>query len=132
MSVWYVLVVPYTVLIVEDEEPLGKLYKSIFEKAGYNVVVANDGQAAIDYMNSHKPDALILDIFMPVVNGITVLKTIKTKQGNIGLPVIVVTNVENFSIENEISKVGVTAYILKSGSKLEDIVKKVSEAIQRH
>lgn len=76
-------------LLAEDEQALSKALKAILERNNYSVDAAYDGQEALDYLNADNYDGVILDIMMPKVDGITVLKEIR-KNGNT-IPVLLLT-----------------------------------------
>lgn len=76
-------------LLAEDEKSLSHALVMILEKSHYSVDAVYDGQEALEYLESEAYDGLILDIMMPKVDGITVLKTIR-KQGN-KIPVLILS-----------------------------------------
>ena len=76
-------------LLTEDEKSLSHALVTILEKSHYSVDAVYDGQEALEYLESEAYDGLILDIMMPKVDGITVLKTIR-KQGN-KIPVLILS-----------------------------------------
>lgn len=76
-------------LLAEDEKALSKALTAILERNNYSVDPVYDGQEALDYLESDNYDGIILDIMMPKVDGITVLKTIRSK-GNL-IPVLLLT-----------------------------------------
>lgn len=76
-------------LLAEDEKALSKALTAILERNHYSVDPVYDGQEALDYLESDNYDGIILDIMMPKVNGITVLKTIRSK-GNL-IPILLLT-----------------------------------------
>ena len=76
-------------LLAEDEKSLSHALVTILEKSHYSVDAVYDGQEALEYLESEAYDGLILDIMMPKVDGITVLKTIR-KQGN-KIPVLILS-----------------------------------------
>ena len=76
-------------LLAEDEKSLSHALVTILEKSHYSVDAVYDGQEALEYLESEAYDGLILDIIMPKVDGITVLKTIR-KQGN-KIPVLILS-----------------------------------------
>ncbi len=76
-------------LLAEDEKALSKALTAIFERNNYSVDAVYDGQLALDYLEADNYDAVILDIMMPKVDGITVLKELRAK-GNL-IPVIMLT-----------------------------------------
>lgn len=70
------------ILFAEDEKALSKALTTILERNNYSVDAVYDGQAALDYLEADNYDCVILDIMMPKVDGITVLKEIR-KKGNL-------------------------------------------------
>ncbi|WP_373163673.1 response regulator transcription factor [Agathobaculum sp. Marseille-P7918] len=76
-------------LLAEDEKALSKALVTILERNNYSVDAVNDGQAALDYLEADNYDGVILDIMMPKVDGITVLKTIRSKGSRI--PILMLT-----------------------------------------
>ena len=71
-------------LVAEDERSLSKALTVILEKNKYSVDAAYDGEEALDYLSVGQYDGLILDIMMPKMDGITVLKKLRAK-GNVFL-----------------------------------------------
>ena len=69
-----------TILIVEDEEKVAWPLKQRLEKEGFLVDVAYDGQEALKKVNERKPDLILLDLVLPVIDGMTVLKKLKKRQ----------------------------------------------------
>ena len=76
-------------LIAEDEKSLSKALTVILEKNNYSVDAAYDGEEALDYLSVGQYDGLILDIMMPRMDGLTVLKRLRAKGNNI--PVLMLT-----------------------------------------
>ena len=76
-------------LLAEDEKALSKALVTILERNNYSVDAVDDGQAALDYLEADNYDGVILDIMMPKVDGITVLKTIRSNGNRI--PVLMLT-----------------------------------------
>lgn len=76
-------------LLAEDEKALSKALVTILQRNNYSVDAVDEGQAALDYLEADNYDGIILDIMMPKVDGITVLKTIRSKGNRI--PVLMLT-----------------------------------------
>ncbi|MCD8328482.1 MAG: response regulator transcription factor [Ruminococcus sp.] len=76
-------------LLAEDEQPLSKALGTILERNRYSVDRVFDGETALEYLETDNYDGVILDVMMPKVDGITVLKTIREK-GNL-VPVLLLT-----------------------------------------
>jgi excisionase family DNA binding protein len=77
------------ILIVDDEPMVCTTLRKLLKGAGYNAVTAPDGKAALELMAAERPDLVLLDLLMPVMNGPTVLARIRETYGD--MPVIVIT-----------------------------------------
>lgn len=77
------------ILIAEDTTDLNRVIKVMLEHAGYDVDAVYDGEAALDHVDKNGYDAVILDIMMPKADGITVLRTMRSR--NINIPVLLLT-----------------------------------------
>lgn len=99
------------ILIAEDEKDLNDLLKKRLEKQQYSVDVCYDGQEALDYLEVTEYAVVILDIMMPKVDGLTVLKQIRKKKKNI--PVLLLTAKD--SIEDRVTglDLGADDYLVK-------------------
>jgi len=80
------------VLIVEDDAVVAHVYRLSLEKRGYKTETANDGPSGLQRAQEYQPDAILLDLMLPKMNGIELLKQIRTQKGFTSLPVIVLTN----------------------------------------
>ena len=81
----------YTILIAEDDIDIANLIKLYLESDGFHVLIANDGQQAIDLFNKHHIDLALLDIMMPKMNGLEVVQQIR-KTNNIPLIIVSARN----------------------------------------
>jgi diguanylate cyclase (GGDEF)-like protein len=92
----------YKILVVDDEEAMRKLIVSLLSPKGHQCITANNGSEALDRIRETKFDALITDIVMPVVDGITLTKELSKRYQN--LPVMVMTGyTEEYSAETAIA-----------------------------
>ena len=80
-----------TILVVEDNESVVIQIKDFLEESGYMVIVARDGKEGLDIMNHIIPDAIILDLMMPGVDGFDVLRTIRNDERSLHIPVLILT-----------------------------------------
>jgi signal transduction histidine kinase/CheY-like chemotaxis protein/HAMP domain-containing protein len=80
-----------TILLVEDTEAVIVQMKDILLQQGYNILVARNGNEALEQINHQVPDAMILDLMMPEVDGFEVLKRIRDEEKTDHLPVIILT-----------------------------------------
>ncbi|MCX6690639.1 MAG: response regulator [Methanoregula sp.] len=80
-----------TILVVEDSEPAVIQIKDLLVPEGYRIRVARNGKEALDEIKKELPDAVILDLMMPEVDGFTVLKMIRSDEKTAQLPVLILT-----------------------------------------
>ncbi|MBI5212855.1 MAG: response regulator [Nitrospirae bacterium] len=113
------------VLVVDDEKNILKLYKAELEEEGYAVVTANSGQEALDIFESENPDIVTLDILMPDIDGIQVLRQMKEKRPEI--PIIMLTA---YDYRDDFSVWVSDAYVVKSSdlASLKATIKQVVES----
>ncbi|SJZ30756.1 response regulator [Selenihalanaerobacter shriftii] len=118
------------ILVVDDEENIVELVKFNLEKEGYEVVVAYDGQAALDKVNHEEINLLILDLMLPKLGGLDVCRTIRNNQEISELPIIMLT-----AKEKEVDRVlglelGADDYVTKPFSPRE-LVARVKAILRR-
>jgi len=121
-----------TVLIAEDEIDMLEALALKFSSSGYEVYRANDGEEALDCALRKKPDLLMLDILMPKIDGITVMKQIRNeKSWGSKVPIIILTNLNDHESMMEAAENKVF-FLVKTDWKLEDVVeladKKLAES----
>ena len=80
-----------TILVVEDEEYLLKLQSILLTIKGYKVEGAMDGQAALEAVETMKPDLILLDITLPKIDGFEVCRQVKANEATRHIPVIMLT-----------------------------------------
>jgi DNA-binding response OmpR family regulator len=101
-----------TILIIDDEEQFGRLLKLNLEATtDYAALVATNGEAGLQLVNTHKPDLVLLDIMMPGINGLETLKRIKAIAPEI--PVAMVTAVWSEQEAKQAFATGAYDYITK-------------------
>ncbi len=117
------------ILIVEDESALYSALKDKFEREGYEVTVAVDGQAGLQKALSNRPDIVLLDIFMPVKSGMIMIDDMKKNESLKDVPIVLLTNLTNPNLMKQAIEKGVKDYLIKSDWKIDDIVKLVKDRI---
>jgi len=110
------------ILYVDDEQHLRQLIKDQLSAEGYSVDTADDGDTATERLKTEKFDLILLDIRMPRMNGIEVLKFIKAKK--ITCRIIMLTAVDDLAIALEAVKQGANDYLTKP-YELETLLKSV-------
>ena len=79
------------VLIAEDKDDSRKLFRSMLEVYGYEVIEAENGADAVELALRHKPDVILMDIAMPVMDGMEAVRRIRKQEGHDHLPIICIT-----------------------------------------
>jgi len=115
-----------TILIVENNETLTEIYDLALTKAGFNVVITNDGTSALDYLASKTPDLVILDLKLPDIDGLKILEEIKKLSRE--LPVILCTARDKQTIQHEVESVKVVDYLTKPVI-FKNLVAKIKEVL---
>ncbi|MBP7859632.1 response regulator [Patescibacteria group bacterium] len=88
------------ILIVEDDEATLKMYKQIFDTAGFVVFEAIDGKKAVNLAVEKKPDVILLDLLLPIMDGISVIKNIRDISEVKNTPIVAVTSMDIESAKN--------------------------------
>lgn len=117
------------VLLIDDNPLLNKLYSREISKQGFEVLIAYNGKEALSLIKEHFPDAVILDLYMPGMGGIELLKEIRNDPKTKDLKVVVLTISAKEEDKNKAKDLGVCDYLIKSDLHLDDVVKKVLSCI---
>ena len=113
-----------TILIVEDEEPMLEALINIFKKEGIELLQARDGEEGLNLAMKEKPDLVLLDIIMPKIDGMTVMKKIReNKRWGKNVPIIMLTNLSDPDSVSEAAKYQVYDFLVKTDWKLDEVVK---------
>ena len=113
------------VLVIDDEPSIRSLLDTILSRKGYTVVLADGGRKGLELFRREHPDAVVLDLKMPEMDGIAVLQHLR-RAGH-ALPVIVLTGAGTPELERQVQALGVTEYVAKEFSlhRLGDALKRL-------
>jgi DNA-binding response OmpR family regulator len=112
-------------LVVDDDTNIQRLYKEELEEEGYEVVIASTGKDALDLFEKENPDIVTLDILMPDIDGISLLRKMKEQRPDI--PIIMSTA---YDYRDDFAVWASEAYIVKS-SDLGELKKTIQQLINR-
>lgn len=117
------------ILVVEDDP----FYSSIFHRKlsfeGFDVLLASDGQQGIKVACEKQPNLILLDMIMPVKDGITTLKEMKADDSLKNIPVIILSNLGQEENMKETTDLGAVDYIVKSNMSVQEMVDKVKKYV---
>ncbi|MBL7155035.1 MAG: response regulator [Candidatus Portnoybacteria bacterium] len=118
------------ILIIEDEKFLLEMYQSRFEKEGYRVFTAINGQPGLELAQKEKPDLIILDILMPEMDGYEVIKKLKENSQTEKIPILVLSNLGQPEEINQGLKLGADDYIIKTDLTPSELINKVERMLK--
>lgn len=110
------------ILIIDDEAPLRSLLVRVLGEKGFEVLQAENGEIGLSMALANHPDIILLDVLMPIKDGISMLKELRQDEWGKSAEVVLLTNVDDEDQKAEAAKYGVDTYLLKWNWKLEDFV----------
>lgn len=122
----------YEVLIIEDEPSMYTPLTEAFIGMGYLTLLAKDGEEGLGIALKKHPDIILLDILMPKIDGMTLIKDLREDAWGKTVPVIILTNVtpDSNSTINAVVDTQPAYYLVKSDMTLDGITEKVKEVLQ--
>lgn len=124
-------VTPPTILIVEDEKAVSNILQEKLVSEGFNILTALDGADGLATALEKHPDIILLDIVMPVMDGITFLKKLRHDQWGAKAKVIVLSNLDDEKKVAEALESGAHHYLVKTDWKIDDLVAKVRAVLKK-
>ena len=119
----------YRVLLVEDEDFIRDLYKRQFEKAGFIIESFGNGKDGLAAAIKNKYDLLLLDIMLPDMNGIEILRQVKQNPATKAIPVVMLTNLGQDEIIKEGFQLGAEGYLIKASFTPDQIVQEATNIL---
>jgi CheY-like chemotaxis protein len=118
-----------TIMIVEDEKAIREIYEIILKSAGYKILSAANGAEAIVGLSTIKPDLILLDLMMPVMDGVDTLKSIRASPETKSIPVIILTNIGASEVPSEIVDENVREILVKVELSPEQLLQKINKSL---
>jgi CheY-like chemotaxis protein len=118
-----------SIMIVEDEPDLAEIYQTLLKKAGYSVTLAHNGKDALEIATEHPPQLILLDLRMPIMDGVEFLKEYDLKQKHPDVKVIVFSN---YDLQDEIDdayRLGADRYVLKAWASPKELLQIVKDTL---
>jgi len=120
------------ILVAEDELACRNAFSAILRSEGFLVIEAKDGQEGFNLALKEKPDLILLDILMPVMDGLTMLQKLR-QSGEYGeaVPVILLTNLsaDKEDIIEKVAETGPVFYMVKVEFTLQQVVERIKEVL---
>lgn len=120
-----------SVLLIEDQEEIINMYKMRLESDGFNVTIAKNGAWGLKMSKEKKFDIIIMDVLMPAMNGVEMLKEIKKESANMDVPIVVVSNSAQDQDISDAKSAGATSFLLKSQITPGKLIKEIEKQLTK-
>ena len=117
------------IVVVEDQPVLASIYRAKFAAEGFHVDVATDGEAALEVIQRAHPDLVLLDLMLPKIKGVDVLKTLRANPSFKTLPILVFSNSAQPGVVEEAWAAGASMVLSKSKTSPKQLVESVIAAL---
>ena len=118
------------ILIIEDDTFIAELIAKILSKENFDVDLAFDGEVGLKKIKTQTPDLILLDLVIPGISGFEILKKVKKESKTKKIPVIIISNLGTPEEVQKGLQLGADAYLIKSNSLPDDLLKKMREILQ--
>ncbi len=115
------------ILITEDDPLMAEIYRDTFDREGFSAEIAANGAIAIQRLKGNPPDVVLLDLMMPNINGVEVLKHIRAQESTRALPVVVMTNALAGELGLQAASAGATRMFAKNACGPKRLVKEIKD-----
>ena len=120
---------PKRILVAEDDRFLAMALQAQLVRSGFDVIVARDGEQALNLARTEAPHLILLDLIMPKLQGFEVLRLLKQEEKTASIPVIVLSNLGQEIDLETVTQAGAQGYFVKSRTPLKDIVNEVVKTL---
>jgi DNA-binding response OmpR family regulator len=120
------------ILIIEDDQLVANIYRNKFAIEGFQAETASDGDAGLDLVRSFRPDAILLDLLLPKMPGIDVMRQIRAQKEFADLPIIVFSNTYLSKMVEEAWKAGATKCLSKASCTPKQVIEAVRSVLKQN
>jgi len=118
------------ILFIEDESALQKTFGDILGQEGYEMISALNGEIGLSLAKKEKPDLILLDLILPKIYGIDVLRKLKEDEETKEIPIIILTNLERIEDIDKALELGAKTYLVKAQYTLEEVVERIKKILK--
>ena len=120
-----------TLLLIEDSQTIRFLYRGILSNDGFNVIEAENGEKGFELALERKPDLILLDLILPDIHGLEVLKKIRSFEMTKDIPVLVMTNLKEIEDVQKAINLGANYYGYKGSDSPHKILLMVKKLLEK-
>ena len=118
------------ILVVEDDPKMIRILVDALKKGNFETIEAANGEEGLRAALETKPDLILLDLIMPVMDGLEMLNKLRAEEEGKDMPVIILTNAGDFDKIAQAVERGICSYMVKSDFTIEDLVKRVKDLLK--
>lgn len=118
-----------SILIVEDEPELAEVYQTLLAQAGYDVTVTHNGKGALEAVAKQEPNLILLDLRMPIMNGVEFLEKYDLKNKHKDVKVVVFSNYDMQDEIDDAYRLGADRYVLKAWASPKELLQIVQDSL---
>jgi len=118
------------ILLVEDDRFLRRACEGSMRQRGFTVLTATDGEEGLRLARAEPPDLILLDMLMPKLSGLEVLRALKAEEGTRVIPVLVLSNSSREGDMQEAMKLGAVGYLVKADLSLQELGDRVTQLLE--
>ena len=115
------------IILVEDDPAISEMYQLKFKEAGFNIIVAHDGESGLELSRQELPDVILLDVMMPKMDGFAVLTELKKDPKTQAIPVLLLTNLGQKADREKGEQLGAVDYVVKASLTPGQVVDKIKK-----
>lgn len=117
------------ILFIEDELAIQKTFEDTLKQEGYEIISALDGEKGFKMAQIKKPDLILLDLILPKLHGLEVLKKLKEDKETASIPIVILTNKEDSETINKAIELEATTYLVKANYSLAEVLQKIKKIL---
>ena len=118
------------ILVIEDHTPIMAVLVRALERTGYEVAQASTGDGALKVALKEKPDLILLDIGLPGIDGIDMMKKLRKDSWGAKVKVIILSNYSDEGTKRRASKINYIDFLIKTNIRIEEVIKKIANVLQ--
>jgi CheY-like chemotaxis protein len=119
----------FRVLITDDDDYIREFYQELLTENNYDVITATNGQECLQLVAQYFPDLILLDIMMPVLDGMKTLEKLQVNPQTAQIPVLILTNAGSMSNMEQARINSAFGFLIKANSSPEEVLQKVKEPL---
>ena len=117
------------IAVIEDEHTIADMYMFKLQNEGYKVAVAHDGQQGLKLIKAFRPELILLDLKMPIMNGEEMLEKLRSVNWGMDIKVIILTNISRDEAPLNLRFLDVERYIVKAHHTPQQVVDIIREVL---